>query len=161
MLHRKIELFLDEAESVSDYLSEERIDWVTNESKEAIGMQVIMILDRADDERKATVYGRLYCSLIIKILSREQFNRLCSSVDRSFFDDLEHLSRFDEPMVAPEHLQPIAESLQCAGLLSQAGIDGGDFGGTSPGGYVYRLNIFGRLLVESMASGETEPSQAF
>lgn len=131
MLQRKIQLFLDEAESVSDYLGEERIGWATNESKEAIGRQVIMILDRADDERKASVYGRLYCSLITKSLSRDQFNRLCSSVDRSFFDDLEHLSRFYEPMVAPEHLQPIAESLQSAGLLSQAGIDGGDAGGAS------------------------------
>lgn len=161
MLQHKIQLFLDEAESVSDYLSEERIDWVTNENKEAIGRQVITILERADDERKASVYGRLYCSLITKSLSREQFNRLCSSVDRSFFDDLEHLSRFDKPMVAPEHLQPIAESLQSAGLLSQAGIDGGDAGGASPGGYIYRLNIFGRLLVESMAQGETEPTRAF
>jgi hypothetical protein len=125
------------------------MDWVTSESKEAIGRQVITILERADDERKASVYGRLYCSLITKSLSRDQFNRLCSSVDRSFFDDLEHLPRFDKPMVASGYLQPIAESLQSAGLLSQAGIDGGDVDGTSSGGYIYHLNIFGRLLVET------------
>jgi len=87
-------------------------------------------------------------------LTKEEFGRLCNSVDRAFYEDLKHLVCFCEHVAASGALQPVAESLQGAGLLSFAGIDGGGFGEDNQGGTLYRLNHFGRLLSELTSACE-------
>jgi hypothetical protein len=160
LFQRKILLFFAEADSVDNHLNADRIEWASRESKEELGRQIILMLERADDERKATIYGQLYCALIRRKLNKEQFGRLCSCVDRAFFDDLRHLSHFKEAILATHNLQPIAESLQTAGLLSLAGIDGGGAGNEAPGGNLYQLNLFGKLLLESMKLRQAKQCQA-
>ena len=160
LLQRKIFLFLTEAESAPSYISQERKEWASAENQEELGRQIILMLERADDERKSTIYGQLYCALMRRDLNKDQFGRLCSCVDRAFFDDLRHLSEFKEATLATNDLQPIAESLQTAGLLSLAGIDGGGAGDEAPGGNLYQLNLFGLLLLKSMEPRQAQKSQA-
>lgn len=146
LLQRKIYLFFVESQTISDYVLEERAAWVEAQEQEALGRQIVLMLERADDERKASLYGQLYCSLVRRELTKEEFGRLCNSVDRAFYEDLKHLVDFCEDVAASGDMQPVAESLQGAGLLSFAGIDGGNYGEDSQGGTLYRLNHFGRLL---------------
>lgn len=140
-----------EAETISDYIREERVEWLEDQNEEGLGRHITLILERADDERKAEVYGQLYCALIRQNLTREQFNRLCANVDRSFYEDLRHLAKFKEKVLATGEIQPVAESLQGAGLVSPAGVDSGSFNedGSDDGGNYYQLNHFGRLLISN------------
>ncbi len=154
LLQRKIYLFFIEAQAMSDYILEERTAWAEAQEQEALGRQIVLMLERADDERKASLYGQLYCSLMRGKLTKEEFGRLCNSVDRAFYEDLKHLVCFCEDVAASGALQPVAESLQGAGLLSFAGIDGGGFGEDDQGGTLYRLNHFGRLLSELTSACE-------
>jgi hypothetical protein len=154
LLQRKIYLFFKEAQAISDYILEERAAWAEAQEQEALGRQIVLMLERADDERKASLYGQLYCSLMRRKLTKEEFGRLCNSVDRAFYEDLKHLVCFCEHVAASGALQPVAESLQGAGLLSFAGIDGGGFGEDNQGGTLYRLNHFGRLLSELTSACE-------
>lgn len=148
LLRRKIYLFFIEAQVISEYILEERTAWAEAQEQEALGRQIVLMLERADDERKASLYGQLYCSLMRRKLTKGEFGRLCNSVDRAFYEDLKHLACFCEDVAASGDMQPVAESLQSAGLLSFAGIDGGGFGEDDQGGTLYRLNHFGRLLSE-------------
>jgi hypothetical protein len=149
VLQQKIYLFFIESQAISDYILDERAAWADAQEQEILGRQIVLMLERADDERKASLYGQLYCSLVRQKLTKEEFGRLCNSVDRAFYEDLKHLLDFAEVNAASGDMQPIAESLQSAGLLSFEGTDTGSYGEDSQGGgSLYRLNRFGRLLSE-------------
>jgi hypothetical protein len=154
LLQRKIYLFFIESQAISDYILEEQAAWAEAQEQEALGRQIVLMLERADDERKASLYGQLYCSLMRRKLTKEEFGRLCNSVDRAFYEDLKRLVDFRENVAASGSLQPVAESLQGAGLLSFAGIDGGSYEEDDQGGTLYRLNHFGRLLSELTSACE-------
>jgi hypothetical protein len=157
-LQYKLYLFFREAESIDSYIREERAEWADRLNKKGLGRQIVLMLERADDERKAPLYAQLYCALIRRELTREQFGRLCACVDRAYFDDLKHLSEFQTPVLADESIKPIAESLQNASLLSIAGSDSGGFNGDddSEGGIVYELNDRGRLFSEATNINEID-----
>ncbi|MEG4082455.1 hypothetical protein [Microcoleus sp. POL10_C6] len=59
--------------------------------------------------------------------------------------DLNYLTRF----IAGVQSNPnIAASLQSAGLLIFAGMDGGNLGEPFSGGVVYELNEYGKMLLQ-------------
>jgi hypothetical protein len=65
-------------------------------------------------------------------------------VSRCYAEDLELLRNFSNGVQREK--TPIAESLFAAGLLSNGGMDGGNFSDPLSGGIIFNLNEYGDLL---------------
>jgi hypothetical protein len=59
--------------------------------------------------------------------------------------DLNYLTRFSDGIQSNPN---IATSLQSAGLLNFAGMEGGNLGEPFSGGVVYKLNEYGKMLLQ-------------
>lgn len=117
--------------------------------KEEFGETILLILERLDDARKPALVGRVMAAHIRGDIALEMALRLSMIVGRCYGPDLEHLRNF-KPGTQGK-MTPIAESLFAVGLLSQAGFDGGSAGGDD-GGFVYEMNDFGKILIQTALS---------
>jgi hypothetical protein len=59
--------------------------------------------------------------------------------------DLDYLTRFSSGI---QRKPDIDASLQSAGLLKWAGMDGGNLGEPFSGGVIYELNDYGKMLLQ-------------
>lgn len=113
--------------------------------KREFGETLILLLDRADSLQKPSILGRLLKYHILGSISYEDVTRLSFIVDRVYISDLNYLRKFKDGI---QENPNIAASLQSAGLLSFAGMDGGTFDDPFSGGVVYELNEYGKLLLQ-------------
>ncbi|QYZ69751.1 hypothetical protein [Neotabrizicola shimadae] len=106
--------------------------------------RVFLLLDQSDDFSKPQLIGRIVAAQVRGDCSVSECFMLCSSVNRSHFDDLRRLKQFrDGVQNEPES----AERLFVAGLLTNRGIDGGGADEVQhPGGTIYHLSRLGQLL---------------
>ena len=144
---QKIMNFLEEPSNVP---YEERLKFVEEmdknpEKKRVLGETLLLLIDRADSLEKPSIVGRLFKHHILEKISYEDAMRLSYIVDRVYMPDLNYLTRFSDGIQSNPN---IAASLQSAGLLNFAGMDGGNLGEPFSGGVVYELNEYGKMLLQ-------------
>ncbi len=113
--------------------------------KREFGETLILLLDRADSLQKPSILGRLLKHHILGNISYEDVTRLSFIIDRVYITDLNYLLNF---MDGIQDNPNIAASLQSVGLLSFTGMDGGTFDDPFSGGVVYKLNDYGKTLLQ-------------
>jgi hypothetical protein len=144
---KKIIKFLEPLSNVSD---EERQKFVEEmdqnpKKKRVFGETLLLLIDRADSLEKPLIVGSLWQHHILGNISYEDAMRLSFIVDRVYMSDLNYLTRFSSGIQSNPN---IAASLQSAGLLIIAGMDGGNLGEPFSGGVLYELNEYGKMLLQ-------------
>jgi hypothetical protein len=142
---RNIIRFLQSLETVSAEKRREFTNRLQSEGKSAeFGENILLILSRLDDTKKADMIGRLMAAHIDGNISFEKAMRLVAIVNRCYAQDLDYLRVFKSGVQRSG--TDIAVSLFSAGLLADRGIDGGSFTDPESGGTIYDLNEYGRLV---------------
>ncbi len=114
---------------------------------EEFGETILLILDKIDDTTKPGIIGKIMAAHINGKINYSTAMRLASIVNRCYAADLEYLRTFKSGIQHPS--EDIADALFSAGLLANGGIDGGGANqDIRPGGAIYHLNKYGRLLIE-------------
>lgn len=143
---RKIILFLKELSSLTQKQRAAFVEgFQAEDDLHRFGVTILLLLDRAEDMEKPKIVGRLMAASIQGKIELAKALRLCSILDRCYVRDLELLRMFQNGVQGD--LTPIAESLHAAGLISNAGIDGGDAWGNNSG-VIYCINEYGELLTK-------------
>jgi len=106
---------------------------------------LLLLIDRADSLEKPSILGRILKHHILDNISYEDAMRLSFIVDRVYMSDLDYLTRFSSGI---QRKPDIDASLQSAGLLKWAGMDGGNLGEPFSGGVIYELNDYGKMLLQ-------------
>ena len=144
---KKVTSFLKELPNVSH---EERQNYVESieqnpKEKNILGEILLLLIDRADSLEKPSILGRLLKHHILENISYDDAIRLSFIVDRVYMSDLNYLTKFKSGIQSNPN---IAASLQSAGLLNLAGMDGGNLDEPSSGGVFYELNDYGKMLLQ-------------
>jgi hypothetical protein len=145
-----IQKIINFLEGPSNVPYEERLNFVEEmeqnpEKKRVLGETLLLLIDRADSLEKPSILGRLLKHHILGDISYEDAMRLSFIVDRVYMPDLNYLTRFSDGIQSNPN---IAASLQSAGLLNFAGMDGGNLGEPFSGGVIYELNEYGKMLLQ-------------
>jgi hypothetical protein len=144
---KKMINFLGELSNVS---YEKRQSFVEDINKDPQKQRVceetlLLLIDRADSLEKPSILGRILKHHILDNISYEDAMRLSFIVDRVYMSDLDYLTRFSSGI---QRKPDIDASLQSAGLLKWAGMDGGNLGEPFSGGVIYELNDYGKMLLQ-------------
>ncbi len=123
------------------------VEWMDRDpqQKSIFAENLLLLIDRADSIEKPSILGRLINHCTLGDISYEDMVRLCFIVDRVYMPDLNYLTSFTDGIQSNPN---IAESLKSAGLLSWAGMDGGNVGKPGSGGSFYELNDYGTMLLK-------------
>jgi len=106
---------------------------------------LLLLIERADSFQKPSILGKLLKHHILGNISYDDATRLSYMVDRVYISDLNYLLNFTSGV---QRNPNIDASLKSIGLLSFAGIDGGTLSGQTPGGEIYGLNEYGKMLLK-------------
>ena len=148
LFFQKILKFLKELSDISFAERQKFVEEIARnpKQKQEFGETLLLLLERADSLKKPSILGLLLKHHILGDISYEDVTRLAFMVDRVYVSDLNYLRNFKPGIQSNSHL---AASLQSVGFLSFNGIDGGTYGEDfSPGGVIYVLNEYGRILLE-------------
>lgn len=86
---KKILKFLNSLSSISFEERQAFIGKLNSENaKEEIFEKLLLILDRLDEEEKALILGNLFKLYVLEVITRNQFLRLSSIVEKAFLNDL-------------------------------------------------------------------------
>lgn len=144
---RKVIRFLSELNGLPPQKRREFVKRLEQSGKkEEFGEAILLILQRIDDTRKPGIVGKIMAAHIRGEITYDQGMRLAAIVGRAYSQDLDFLVRF-KPGTQRE-MEPVADALFSAGLLRNAGIDGGNISDPMSGGTIYKLNEFGELLLK-------------
>jgi len=144
---RKLKAFLEAIASASQEDREKFLNqFRTEQQEQEFNDQILFYLDQADSFRKPRIIGQLMVACIHGHLPLDKAKRLCAMVNRCYMEDLKLLLHFQNGVQGED--QPIAESLQAVGFLSNEGSDSGGFEPTVPGGTLFAINEYGRWLVQ-------------
>lgn len=120
---------------------------IENDELSRFGENILLLIERLDCIEKSEIVGRILCAHIQGHISYNQAMRLSAIVDRCYLADLLTLRDF-EPGVQGDN-EEVADALFSGGLLANQGIDGGGADpDLEPGGYLYALNDYGKMLIE-------------
>ena len=143
LFFRKIVGFINK---LSDIPYDERKRFIEENNSNEFGETLLLLIDRADSMQKPKILGNLMRNHILDELSYEDTERLAFIVDRVYISDLDYLINFTPGV---QENPDIAASLFSVGLLTNSGIDGGSFADThSPGGIIYAMSRYGKMLLE-------------
>ncbi|MEZ2318157.1 MAG: hypothetical protein ACBR15_04015 [Microcoleus sp.] len=144
---KKILNFWKELPNTSLQERQKFVDWMDENPKQKriFGETLLLLIDRADSLEKPSILGRLVDRCTLGDISYEDMMRLCFIVDRVYIPDLNYLTSFTFGIQSNPN---IAASLERAGLLNLAGMDGGNLGEPSSGGFIYELNDYGKMLLQ-------------
>jgi hypothetical protein len=106
---------------------------------------ILMLIENADDIRKADVMGNLWAACADGNITYQDALRLCFMVNRAYYTDFEYLAKMKNGV--QKEGASIAESLFSAGFLSDCGIDMGNSTDELSGGTIFKRNRFGKMLV--------------
>ena len=148
LITNKIKRFWEELSNLSSEERREFVEWMNQNPKQkaVVGETVLLLIDSENSVKKPLIIARLleHCSL--GNISDDNFTELVRRVNRLYnMSDLNYLTSFTPGIQSHPH---IAASLQSAGLLNSAGLDGGYVGKPSSGGVLYELNNYGRMLLD-------------
>jgi hypothetical protein len=144
---RKMILFLHNLKTTSQEKRDAFIASLADQKElERFGDTITLILEQNDDLRKPGIIGRVMAAHIEGHIEYAKAMRLAAIVNRAYAADLDYLKSFKPGVQA--HSPDVAASLFSAGLLADAGTDGGTYGQDSSGGTLYEMNEYGGLLVQ-------------
>ena len=123
------------------------VEWMDQNPKQKriFAENLLLLIDRADSIEKPSILGRLLNHCTLGDIFYEDMMRLFFIVDRVYMSDLNYLTKFKSGIQSNPN---IAASLQSAGLLNLAGMDGGNLDEPSSGGVFYELNDYGKMLLK-------------
>lgn len=148
LITNKIKKFWEELSNLSSEERREFVEWMNQNPKQkaVVGETLLLLIDRENSVEKPLIIARLleHCSL--GNISDENLRELVRRVNRVYnMSDLNYLTSFTSGIQSHPH---IAASLESAGLLNWAGMDGGNLGEPSSGGALYELNDYGKMLLQ-------------
>lgn len=144
---RKVWRFLQGVNQANAEDRQRFTDRLADEGKtEEFGETILLILDRIDDTEKPGLIGRIMAAHLRGDIAYEEAMRLAAIISRAYTADLAILKSFKSG--TQRERTPVAESLFAAGLLSEAGIDGGSLQDPMSGGTIYVMNAYGHMLVK-------------
>lgn len=144
---KKIINFWKELPNTSLHERQKFVEWMDKNPNQKLtfGENILLLIDRADSIEKPSILGRLLNHCTLGDISYEDMMRLCFIVDRVYMPDLNYLTSFTFGIQSNPN---IAASLQSAGLLNFAGMDGGNLDEPLSGGVIYKLNDYGKMLLQ-------------
>lgn len=144
---KKIINFWKELPNTSLHERQKFVEWMDKNPNQKLtfGENILLLIDRADSIEKPSILGRLLNPCTLGDISYEDMMRLCFIVDRVYMPDLNYLTSFTFGIQSNPN---IAASLQSAGLLNFAGMDGGNLDEPLSGGVIYKLNDYGKMLLQ-------------
>ena len=144
---KKMINFLGELSNVSSKKRQSFVEDINKDpqKKRVCEETLLLLIDRADSLEKPSILGRILKHHILDNISYEDAMRLSFIVDRVYMSDLDYLTRFSSGI---QRKPDIDASLQSAGLLKWAGMDGGNLGEPFSGGVIYELNDYGKMLLQ-------------
>jgi hypothetical protein len=115
---RSVKLFVDALDDVSDekvaaFLEEMQSD----KYEKKVGITLLVILDRMDDEQKPLLIGRYFAAYLQREISFEVFQRIARIIERIYLPDLKELKNFYP------YRSLRAEALAMEGLLNSGLIE--------------------------------------
>ena len=86
----KVYKFIKEFEIIKQNERSKFLDKITTNRKERIkvGQTLMMILDKIDEVDKTQIIASLFAAYIKSNITKSEFTQLCSTVEKSFLDDL-------------------------------------------------------------------------
>lgn len=144
----KIKEFLEDLSNLSYEERREFVEWMNQNPKHkaVVGETLLLLIDREDSVEKPLIIARLLDNCSLGNISDENLRELVRRVNRVYnMSDLNYLTSFTPGIQSDPH---IARSLESAGLLNWAGMDGGNLGEPFSGGSFYELNDYGRMLLD-------------
>jgi len=127
----------------------------TDKDKEKFGETILLLIEKADEIEKSILYAKIFKMHIEHkdFCSYSESIRICKMVDKSFYDDLLYLIKFQNGDMTNQH---ITDELYKNGFLSFGGIDGGTIGGhIEDGGIIYNINKYGEILKKVLSETES------
>lgn len=110
---KKILRFLYEVKEVSIEERQAFYEKINKNEKETkrIGQNVILVLDRLDDELKASIIGRIYKACLLGKVTLNEYLRLTMIIERTFICDLINIQHTNNPKnlskLSKEHLYSV------------------------------------------------------
>jgi hypothetical protein len=154
---KKILLFLFQLKDIPKPVSKKFVEELQKgkESKK-VGEKLLVVLNRLDDINKAGIVGKLYKAIIENYITKSDFFRLTSFVNRCFIDDLRLLKGTERPETLSIEIK---ENLAQVGLFVRKIKDNREqeeyvnsiIGSTShkiSPSFDYEINKYGKLLVK-------------
>ncbi len=92
---RKLIKFLNESNQISQDERKQFVEEINSDLKieTKVGLQVMMLIDRADEEEKASIIGKLYSSAVVRKIEWIEFKLLANIVNRASFQTLDRLKK--------------------------------------------------------------------
>lgn len=154
IFEEKVRSFIDEAKSApQDYRDRlaKALGSVAKQRK--FGKHLILLLERADDLDKPRLIARVWLRIAAGTMTPTQGMLLMSIIDRALMPDLEYLVTFKDGVQADP---AAAHRLAAAGLLDQAGVDGGlmDWSENN-GGILFNGGTHTKLIAELLQEAES------
>ena len=116
---KKFTKFLDQSESLPEEVKEEYVKSLSKKDYERIRTFLLQVIDNAEEDAKAEAIGKIYKARLLNIVESEnEMLRLCSIINRSFFDDLLHLDVYTQENGESYY---ITGNLLALGLLEDCG----------------------------------------
>lgn len=153
LLQSKIQAFVTgchdiSAENVQSFMRKFR----NQKDIQRIGLNTLMLLDKADTFEKAELIAKAFTLLINDQYSLEFYFRICHMINRAHYLDLTYLKHFnsDDTIITSINSYSIPEctlsELFVCGFLSDMGFSGGGVDTDRDCGTRYMLNEFGIAL---------------
>lgn len=145
---RKLHFFLAESENIEPEKKEKFLNSLDEKGYKRINSMMTHLLYSAEEDRKATLMGKIYRSRLMGEIDDEMMLRLCSMVNRAFLADLDHLKKYIEENDSDDY---ITDNLNSLGLLQDLGNvtfpQQGNHITPTFGNTIYKLNCIGRELM--------------
>ncbi len=134
-------------------IDEFKYKYLADKDYKNIGSKILLALNLADNELKIKWLAKSLRLFIDKKISKNEFQRISSIVNRAYVEDVRNITVFDlrSEITAENDLIDtyILDHLFSIGLLESHGFDGGDASGKDSG-TIYALNKFGKLIKEKI-----------
>lgn len=147
---RKLQLFLDESESLDEEKKNKFLNGLSQKDYKRISRYLTQLLYSTDEEGKARLMGKIYRSRLLDEIDNEMMLRLCSVVNKAFLADLDHLEQYVEVNDSDDF---VTDNLNALGLLQDKGNmyethdEADEWDSTGWGPTKHQLNVVGRELL--------------
>lgn len=118
----------------------------SDKERRLFGDNALMLIDKADDMRKAELMGHLWAACAEEKINYDDTVRLCHMTNRVYWNDLYLLRNMKDGVQRKN--TTIAESLYATAFVSNIGFDGGTISDPLSAGVRYKRNKFGDIVVE-------------
>lgn len=150
---KKFEKFLIEKDSIDEETQDAFFNNLSREDYKRITGMILYHLEKADEEEKATIIGKIYKSAVIDQITKTEMLRLTAIVSSCFLDDLFALENYIDEN---EDVSYVTNNLYSQGLLEDCGniynYDDGEFVGQKYGPTKHKLNDLGQKLLKILSS---------